>query len=457
MKIATTDAKHINNSNIFAIPVGDYFGQKAKDFYLIYSPLSGSMFILDHTQIEEFEDSLLRRQVSPSFEKFSEAIEVLLDFEMDPGQLKLPKNPGQYRKMSIIPNYKCNFSCSYCYSAVGRSDKEISRETLQTAIDFLFESNKTSRNNLKFFVSGGGEPLLSWDVLKFGLDYAYDRADRENIRLETQIMTNGSILTDEMISFFIQHNIRICVSFEILEEIQNKHRKNYQLVLKNIAKLVNAGLRPSISSTITKESVALQSKMFSTMLDRFPEIAGINFDPVLAPELFTSPADLQQFFDDFIKYFMIARQENKSYHVIPYCSMCRLLDNITLRYCPGKLCVTPESTISICHSITSPKEKDYQKYIYGKIDDQPSINFDEQKFQKLIGNNVLTREKCQNCFAKWHCGGGCIMQNTKYSGEENELICYFTRKFIRQLLLERLEEEYSANNGPGLKEVVLNS
>jgi len=452
-----TEFGSLNENNIFVIPAGDYFGHECSSHYLIYSPLAGCMFIASPSETLRLDKSLsLFLNNEPVEEQTAETFKALLDFTTNPFEMHGVSSPDEYKKLSLIPNYKCNFSCSYCYSAAGRSNREISPENLKAAIDYFVDRKRVDSDKLKIFISGGGEPLLSWDILKAGLEYAYSLAEMQGITLETLIMTNGSLIDHEMISFFKRHNIGICVSFEIIEEIQNLHRKNYRLVASNIRMLTQAGLKTSISSTITKESVFRQEEMFQTALEQFPGIDGINFDPVLAPDLFDSPDDLKEYFNNFICCFLTARRSYRFQPLQPYCSMLRLIDDIIIRYCPGKLCVTPESTITVCHSITSPKEKGYSNYIYGKINGNLQPEFDLTRFSFLINDNIFNKPECAGCFAKWHCGGGCIMQNSKYDGRMKEAMCWFTREFIRQLLLERLSEEYLASEGISLHDVVLN-
>lgn len=448
----------LNKVSIFAIPAGDHFEIENEHCFMIYSPLSESIIIASPEDLQKIEDSIGNYLKGDNYlidEEINELLQSLLDFSVEPDKIKGVNSPLEYNKLSIIPNYKCNFSCSYCYSAAGRSNKEIDIGKIKATLDLFIDAERANGKDLKIFVSGGGEPLLSWKTLRDGLEYAYNSAAKQNLILRTQIMTNGSVITSEMVEFFRKYNISICISFEILEDIQNMHRGSYSKVVNNISKLITNGVIPSISATITRESVHLQKEMFEHMLSLFPKIKGINYDPVLAPELFDTVDELKKYFDDFIFYFLKARREiGTKYHIAPHCSMINLIENKSIRYCPGKLSLTPESTFSICHSVTSPQEDGYADFIYGEISNENKIVFNHEKFTGLINRNVFERPECDSCFAKWHCAGGCIMQNNKYKDEMHQISCEFTRKFIKLLLLERLEDEYAITNGKSLKSVI---
>lgn len=113
------------------------------------------------------------------------------------------------------------------------------------------------------------------------------------------------------------------------------------------------------------------------------------------------------------------------------------------RYCTGEFCLTPEGTITVCHQISSPNEKNYGDFIYAAVNDEGILDVDQAKFKSLVSRDTIyTNPKCKDCFIKWNCGGGCMMQNSQYSPEILDVICEFTRRFSKTLLFERLGEQF---------------
>ena len=80
--------------------------------------------------------------------------------------LRPTKSPRDIDNMVILPNYKCNFNCSYCYAAKGRSNEEMDVETLDSAMDWFLDKNRIPEKDLYIFIVGGGEPLKSWRVVQ---------------------------------------------------------------------------------------------------------------------------------------------------------------------------------------------------------------------------------------------------------------------------------------------------
>ena len=79
---------------------------------------------------------------------------------------------------------------------------------------------------------------------------------------------------------------------------------------------------------------------------------------------------------------------------------------------------------------------------------------DEEKFHQLISiYTIYAMPRCEDCIVKWNCDGGCSMQNNQYTSEILDVICNFTRRFSKALLLERLSNEYT-EYGESLQEAV---
>jgi len=86
---------------------------------------------------------------------------------------------------------QCNCRCVYCYEKDKYST--YTWEEVKELIDNIVKYNR--RFNIEFL---GGEPLLAFDLIKKSVDYLESMND---IEVEQYVITtNGTILTDEMIS-----------------------------------------------------------------------------------------------------------------------------------------------------------------------------------------------------------------------------------------------------------------
>ena len=150
----------------------------------------------------------------------------------------------QYVQLQVTRN--CNFKCVYC-SYVQSHEFERAHErinmsfsTAQKSIDFLYKHSKDSPQiALSFY---GGEPLLNYNLIKRSIEYAAPLFKSKPISYH--ITTNGSLLNDEMIMFFVKHKVHLLISLDGDGNIQDKHRKyayngsgTFNDVVKSIEKI----------------------------------------------------------------------------------------------------------------------------------------------------------------------------------------------------------------------------
>jgi radical SAM protein with 4Fe4S-binding SPASM domain len=349
------------------------------------------------------------------------------------------RNISDFLYLSILPDDRCNFHCSYCYSAKGRSGRQLSFDKIKVMLDYFIDNRRINETKLYITFLGGGEPMLSWKTVKQSIEYAVRLAESQFIKPEFEIVTNGSLLTEDMLAVFVGHKIQPRVSFEILEKIQMMQRGMYKQVSTNLLKMCEAELHPQVRSVITPLNVKLMPEMVETLIERFPAVDRYYFDPVTDKNIFADRVKAENFFEQYISSFYEAFDIADSNGKILNCGILQNLKTLARRYCHGDLCLTPTGDISICHRIASPAEKDYQHCVYGKITDEGKLRFNHIKFAELIEEDTPDKNPaCRQCFLKWHCAGGCMVQNRTYPSEILETVCRFKREFSKTALSKNI-------------------
>lgn len=403
--------------------------------HFIYAPLAGVFVQCEAQDVQTVREALRGGAVN---EDMMAVVRQLT--EKDFSKTTLTSDPRCYTKMSVLANYKCNLQCSYCYSALGRSATEITAVQLTAALDFFLNQAKAGERRSLFF-SGGGEPLLSWRIIRSALERALEQANKNNILLEVHFMTNGTIYRNDISNFLKQHGCTLCFSYEILEPLQNEIRGHYSLVSENLRKYLQDGNEIYISSTITPKSVGLLKEMVVDLVRRFPGIRTVTMEPVTGSEIYGSPAAMKEFYDRFDQNFKEAYETANKFGISLHTSSQGITDNYVSRYCPGKFCLTPLGTYTICHCASSPQEERFEKCMYGYIDDTGTPKFDEKKFRSLLDVNSSSYHECQDCFADIHCGGECMTRRDTYAPEYMVEVCRHTRKNALNELLNALSED----------------
>lgn len=397
---------------------------------VFHSPIARKYLIATDEQIKEYVHN----------GKYAELFDVLTHYIPISKQRKV-HTPSDYTLLTVLPNNICNFNCSYCYSAAGRNNTQLDLGKLLVAINYFLESKPQNFNRtLTISYMGGGEPLISWDIVSKGIAYAVEKAKNLNLKLQHRIITNGSILDEEQISFMKKYKIEVSVSFEIIREIQDIQRKNYDPVHNNIKKMIDSGIIVQINSTITPLNVSRMTEMLNLLHSEFPTIRSAMFEPVISSEVLHTPEEMNQFYNHYIAQFIASIKLADSYN-IDLTSFAYLRTIYPLeRACSGELCLTSDGNITGCYCVSSPKDKLFDKTCYGRVT-QKKVEINHEAYQKIIATNIYTHNDCDECSIKWNCGGGCFYQYNSYPEEFRRTLCSFTQKFIKELIGYKIEKK----------------
>jgi uncharacterized protein len=217
----------------------------------------------------------------------------------------------------ISINNVCNLNCSYC--SFRTIDAILNDEPLTISdVEIILCSILTysQANKLEKFVigiCGAGEPLLHYDTIKHMIRWA-EKADVDGI-LHFYTITNGTLITDEMIDFFYTHKDHIELNFSLdgYEEIHNIGKAKYKDVMEGLRKYKNIfGNYPIIQCTVTKQTLQHKEKVVDFFIQEgFLKINfGFLFD-VDDAALFITYNQYVDFLHYIAKYTPIISRQNK--------------------------------------------------------------------------------------------------------------------------------------------------
>lgn len=430
--------------DVFAIPMGEYWNIANDRIWMLYAPKHGGMQLVSHQELLTIERELNNSKSIPNtLTKLSNSQTIPI--------MSLPKTPDDLLQIDLLLNYKCNFHCIYCYSAKGRSSEQGNFETYKAVIDYLFCSGRKQTSPYLITFSGGGEPLISFHLIKQIVEYTESVAKKHSeYYYSFGMVSNGSLLTPEIALFLLEHNIDLAISFEILKQFQDKERGHYDDVSANIDMLTNMNVPFGVRTTFTNETVGAMCDMIKESAYRFHGLKHIVFDVVLSPDLFPSPIDLQDYYDKFLSNFYKAKSLAANYGILLESNAVETMSLLRERTCIGKIVVTPSATISTCSRVSSPMEKLYPDYVYGHVENG-KVYFDKSAFNaQMQEHNIYSTPECKHCFAKLNCGGGCRLFHQSFGEAFIPVRCEFVRKALREELFLALSECFKKDTNKNL-------
>ncbi len=322
--------------------------------------------------------------------------------------------------------HDCNLRCTYCFAGDGeyKGKKEhMSLEVGKKAIDFLIE-NSGGRKQLEvdFF---GGEPLLNFDVVKEIVRYGNEVAENHGKVIRFTITTNGLLLDEEKTAFINAHMSNVVLSLDGRKAVHDKFRQtaggngSYDVVLPKVLNLVQQRGQKDyyVRGTFTRENLDFSADVFHLYNAGFQHVS---VEPVVGDEKtgYTIKAeDLPAIFKEYEKLaHMLLTEEhvpNFFHFNIDLQSGPCLSKRVSGCGCGVEyLAVTPSGELYPCHQFVGEEQ-----FKLGTIFDGVLNQAIVEEFEKT---NVFTKEKCQDCFAKYYCSGGCFANS------------YFTNKDINK-------------------------
>lgn len=321
----------------------------------------------------------------------------------------------------------CNLDCIYCYvSASKKTRKYLSEERFLDILYFL-KKNKYSPNVLYF--TGGGEPTLNFKLLKeipnICRQYGFDN-------YEFDLTTNGTILTKEIIDFFKCNKVKLNISLDGNEKINNESRiyrngkGSFKDVFSNIKILKENKIEFACKTVVLPDNKNLV-EVFSffeeqKIIFKF-ELAFKSFDSHFSPKI----EDLKNFEEqlDIVidNYRIRIENNNQIYSTKIINDLKRIHYGITNEIACGAsrfgFFIDIEGRIFPCSAHTSSKDLSVGNIYKG-------INYESIIENKFYAQPVDNYTSCKTCWMKYLCSGSCFAEKwleNKNTEEPSEYLC----------------------------------
>lgn len=336
---------------------------------------------------------------------------------------------------SLILTEDCNLACTYCFEK--HSKKKMTIDVAKKALDFLFNNaivnNIGEEVNVTMF---GGEPTLAPKTIKAIFEYGSGLSIKYNVRFAVSVITNATILTNELYSIFNRYknecNLNIQLSVDGIKEVQDMARitkdgsGSYEMVLKNIPMykelFKDNPNRLSIHGCLNRETMPFLYESFL----QFREVWGIEriwFLPVC--EIPWEDVDIKIYQEQMGKIYDYiigkVKQSNALNEVHFYAPLNRVLDNNDTRGVPcgaGKnyCTVTTDGEVYPCHQFYFHDKISKETLIgdiWNGIDEDKRRLYTEYEDGDMDCKKTCTHKSCYRCIAVNYEVNGSILSQVQ--------------------------------------------
>ncbi|MGI6006977.1 MAG: thioether cross-link-forming SCIFF peptide maturase [Ruminococcus sp.] len=343
--------------------------------------------------------------------------------------------------------HDCNLACRYCFAGEGEYHGRralMSFEVGKKALDFLIAHSGNRRNlEVDFF---GGEPLMNWQVVKDLVAYGRSQESIHDKKFRFTLTTNGVLLNDEVMEFANREMGNVVLSIDGRKEVHDFMRPfrsgagSYDLIIPKFQKFAESRHQQNyyVRGTFTRYNLDFAKDVLHLADLGFQQIS---MEPVVALptedyaiRMEDVPAVCEQY--DILAEEMIRRErEGRGFNFFHFmidlsggpCVYKRLSGcGSGTEY----LAVTPWGDLYPCHQFVGE-----EKFLLGNVDDGIVRTDICNQFKNC---NVYAKEKCQECFSRFYCSGGCAANSYNFTGRIDdvyEIGCQLQRKRVECALM----------------------
>lgn len=395
---------------------------KESDNYFIVNLLNGSADLLNTAEGSMIKDFLNGKTIPADFHENLTKQGYLMDIKEEEQLYRsryldfIDSRDDDEIQLFFVPNYSCNFTCTYCYQDEYTTAKQ---GLTAEVIDAFFRYVSTEfAGRKKYLTVFGGEPLLNSSKQKEMIAYLLKLANSSN--LEVCFVTNGYSLVD-YIEILKTASIReIQVTLDGKGSVHDARRflkgggATFDKIVEGVDACLQNELPINLRMVVDKENITGLPEMAQFAIDKgwtesefFKTQLGRNY------ELHHCQATSEKLFSRISLYETIYSQVKEHPHILefykPAYSISKFLaENDSL----------PDPLYDACPACKTEWAFDYTGHIFsctatvGKEDESlgtfyPEVSRKEELISAWENRDVTSIPECSTCSMQLACGGGC--------------------------------------------------
>ena len=335
----------------------------------------------------------------------------------------------------------CNLLCGYCSVNAGGVGEKMPEDVAAFAIKSfsrLAKSQKTEEIELSF---SGGEPTLRISFIEKMIGLAKKELSNSAIKLSSRLITNGIFSATEF-SRIMGLLREVQISWDGPADKTPRYSHNEELAEKawdNIAFLLSQNIPVSVLTVVSSDNYLHLNEIICSLY-----ALGIR-KFFLAPEdevgrsYRRGEIDYKKLGDIYFNLWKFYRKKNIEINLAG--TDIHSLSPFPCAVSAPNYSIAPNGTISACTITFNDQSKFANSFMIGSVK-TGELCLNTKAINRMKGLHVLNMKGCRNCFAKWHCKGGCM-----YAKRNNQLgtllleHCEMIKTVVKKKLLETVSEE----------------
>ncbi len=353
------------------------------------------------------------------------------------GYIGKPQREAKYTTdLFLVITENCNLACTYCYGFYGEKNGVMTKETALTIIKERLEKDHSPSPKVRILFFGG-EPTLHFPLIKTVVDYLKER----KIKTDFAIFTNG-VVNDKILDFLVKNNFTFQLSIDGLPVVQNKQRplkgggSSSSYVEKTIKKLVKTKAWLAVKMVVTERGAGKMVESAKYLADLGVE--HLQIEPARihgrAARNNIKAVTTKEFIDNFFTAVRVVAKTNCKISNLAFANLYTPSDCFCGKVGSKKIMVNWDGKLSKCIENVDNPESYFQ---VGTVKNK-RVNLNQKRFNQIRNLSVNSMPKCQDCFAKYICGGGCFHRNNQLTGNfltPDDEDCKLKREMLKRLIV----------------------
>lgn len=349
---------------------------------------------------------------------------------------------------------RCNLNCRYCFKENAES-KELNESEIRKFIDLMLGMHPNA-NRYIIDMSGSGEPLLNVALIDAMSRICHEYSDKYLCEFQPRLVTNGTLLTQENVRFLQDAGVLFGISIDGDKAHHNYNRVDkrgigsYDKIMENVKQIENKSYIGA-AVTLTNENCNI-TKIIKQLIKYFPTIAikpvryvdGRDFDYETINYQYEKFYKflLRKTLSGDLRYLYSILNGDDYFGKFIFRVYCNLKAQTRCDAAISRLSLSPNGNIYIC-----PSAEDISNFIVGSC----NRGLNEQIISDIKQRNFVN-EECLYCYARYICGGKCMVDKY-YKKAKEDTLCMVNRCLYR-LAVKFYINTYNSNIGDAIRDLI---